>query len=194
MTEKTTGKSDYKKSFGFKLEIIVFAFILVYLIFYIIQNFKTEPISGYQVKNGMLSENRIYNGIAIREEVPVYSEKSGYINFFVNEGERAAFNNLVYCIDESGRISNLVGKSPIDSNSLNEAELRSLKQEIQLFSKNFTEENFLDAPVFEDRINNELRKIQNRRIIDDLSLIEGSNDIIDYYTYNIFRRFQYVQR
>jgi len=178
---KGSNITGFYKERKINLGIIIFAVILIYIFVCIVLSFKSESIVGYQVKTGQLSENRIYNGIAIRSENTVYNDKSGYVNYFVAEGERAAYNNLIYCIDESGKISDLVGKNPNADNSLSESELRSLRQEMQLFSKNFDETYYPESISFESRITNELSKIENRRIIDDVSLITASNDIIDYY-------------
>jgi len=130
----------------------------------------------------MLAENRIYTGIALRDEHIVNSDYSGYVSYFVNEGERTSYNNLVYCIDETGKLSDLTGKDPTDDNSLTNTELTSFRQELQLFSKNFDERVFTDTDIFENRINNSLTQINNRKIIDNLASINAShsNDIIEY--------------
>lgn len=177
-------KIDYslKHRFEFNIGIVVFAAIFIYIIVCLYISSKSETIRGYQVKNGSLSDNRTYCGIALREEHVVTSDCSGYINFFVKEGDRAAFNDLIYCIDETGKLSELIGKSPIEDNSLSVNELASLRQDIQLFSKDFSSNYFDDAQVFRSKILNSLSLIENRRIIEDLSLVtaSNSNDIIDY--------------
>lgn len=177
-------KIDYslKHRWEFNIGIAVFAVILVYIIVCLYLSSKSESIKGYQVKEGSLSDNRTYVGIALREEHRVTSDNSGYINYFVREGDRASYNNLIYCIDETGKLSELIGKSPIEDNTLSEAELTSLRQDIQLFSKTFDEELFDDSTVFRSKILNNLSLIENRRIIEDLSIITASesNDIIDY--------------
>lgn len=175
-------KNEFKIAKPANLGIFVFAVIFLYIFISIIISSKQETIRGYQVKNGMLSENRIYNAIALRDEKVVYSTNSGYINYFVNEGERAAYNNLIYCIDESGKLSDVLNKNPNEDTALTEVELNGLKQEIELFVKNFDEENFQSSKQFENRIDSEMTKLSNRRIINDLTAITSSstNDIIDY--------------
>lgn len=167
---------------GFDFAIIIFIAIFIYIIVCIIMSLKSENIAGYQVKHGTLSDNRIYTGLALRDEHIVTSDYSGYVSFFISEGERASYNNLVYCIDETGKLSDLTGKDPTEDNSLDVSELNSLKQDIQLFSKNFDEKVFSVTSSFERKIENRISQIQNRRIIDNLSKISDShsNDIIEY--------------
>jgi len=174
--------NEFKIAKPANLGIFVFVVIFLYIFISIIISSKQETIRGYQVKNGMLSENRIYNAIALRDEKVVYSTHSGYINYFINEGERAAYNNLIYCIDESGKISDVFNKNPNEDTALTEVELNGLKQEIELFVKNFDAEYFQSSKQFENKINSEMTKLSNRRIINDLTAITSSstNDIIDY--------------
>ena len=164
------------------LGIAIFAVILLYVIVCLFISSKNESITGYQVKIGTLSENRQYSAIALRDEHEVMSDYSGYVNYFIREGERSAYSNLVYCIDETGKISDLIGKSPVEDNSLSKAELKSLKQDIMLFSKTFDEKTFADAKAFSNKTENNLSQIENRRIIEDVTKItaDHSNDMINF--------------
>lgn len=178
-------KSNVEKfNSGLKINVglVIFAVIFIYIVICLVINSKKEKITGFQVRNGSLSENRIYTGIALRKENVVNSDYSGYINFFIREGERASYNNLVYCIDESGKFSDLYGSDPTQDNSLSSSDLTSLRQDIQLFSKNFSVSEFGAANSFVSRISNELAQIENRKIIDDISTLTGthSNDIVEY--------------
>ncbi len=161
---------------------VIFVVIFIYVIICVVISSRSSNITGYQVKTGTLSENRIYNGIALRKENIVTSPNSGYVSYFIREGERVAYNNLVYCIDETGKLSDLYGKDPTADNSLTKDELQGLRQEIKLFSKNFNETVFTDAHFFESRMDTELAQIENRMLIDDIAAINKnhSNDIIDY--------------
>ncbi len=180
MSAQNNGKVGKKKKFD--VGIAIFIGIFIYIFISIILSAKSESITGYQVKNGMLSENRIYNGIALRKENVVNSDYSGYLYYFIREGERAGYNNLIFCIDETGKLSDLIGKKPTEDNSLTETELTSVRHELQLFSKTFSETYFPESVTFENKINNELAQIENRRIIEDVSSITSThlNDVIDY--------------
>ncbi|MCR5311181.1 MAG: hypothetical protein K6E32_07200, partial [Lachnospiraceae bacterium] len=161
---------------------VIFVVIFIYVVICIIISSKSETITGYQVKTGSLSENRIYNGIALRKENTVLSTDTGYVSFFIREGERVAHNNLVYCVDETGKLSDLIGKDPTVDSLLSESELTSLRQEIKLFSKNFDETVFNESKLFETRIDTELAHIENRMIIGDIASLRQTraNDIVSY--------------
>lgn len=172
----------FRKFQSGRFGIIIFVVILLYIFICLYISSQNEQIVGYQVKKGALSENRVYTGIALRDEHVVLSSYTGYINYYIRESERSAYNNLVYCIDESGKFSELIGKSPVEDNSLNNAELKAIKQDIMLFSKNFDEKYFSSATVFEAKETNYLNQLENRRIVGDLNSINSSsgNDRINY--------------
>lgn len=173
---------QYKNVKTGKFGIIIFAVILLYITMCIIISSKKEAIKGYQVKTGTLSENRQYKAVALREENIVNSNYSGYISYFIKEGDRAAYNNLVYCIDETGKFSSLVSKAPTEDNSLSHSDLKSMKQDIMLFSKSFDSFSFSSCDPFTEKINKNLSLIENRRILENLNDINNShnNDIINY--------------
>ncbi len=172
----------FKQKKNFNIGIAIFLVILIYIIICIFLGLKEKPTTGYQVKYGSLSQNKTYSGIALRKEVTVNSETSGYVNYFIAEGERAAYNNLIYCIDQSGKFSDLLGEDPAKDTTLEKGELNSLKQEIKLFSKTFDKENFPEAYYFNKKIDGEILTLSNKRILDNVNSVNeiSTTDVIDY--------------
>lgn len=169
--------------FKMNIGLIFFAGIFIYLVFYLYIQSKQTIITGYQVKNGTLAQNRQYTAIALRNEKTYTSEDTGYINFYIREGERIAVSNQIYAIDESGKLSEISISDPQQYNSLTEMELNDLKQSIQSFAKSFDPVVFTDAKIFEQKISGELSKIENRRILEDIDAINAMhiNDIIKFF-------------
>ena len=183
MKKNKSNNGKFKKSHRINAGIIFFGVILAYLIIIVIINSKSSRIIGYQVKKGTLSENRIYQGIALREELPVLSPVTGYVSLFYKEGERVAFNNQVYAIDETGKISDLIVKDPVKETTLSSDDLESLRQDIMVFSKQFKDNNFEDATIFERTVNDELSRYENRELFLSIDAINSMhiNDVINFY-------------
>lgn len=177
---KKDGFNNKKKP---DISIIIFPVVLIYVLVCFIIGLKQEFITGYQVKKGLLTENRTYKALAIRDEHVVNANHSGYINYFKNEGERAAYNNLIYCIDETGKLANIIESDPSLKTHLSDNEITDLKQDLKLFSKDFDPRNFFIANSFETSVNNKLAMIYNRHILEDVSSVNSlkTNDIIDFY-------------
>lgn len=183
MKAKEDNLEKFPKKHHINPGLVVFAFIFLYLIVCIFLSTKESNIVGYQVKTGTLAENRIYTGIAIRDENVVNCNNTGYVALFISEGERTAYRDVVYAIDESGKISDLTIKDPSTPSSLESKDLDSLKQRVMLFSKEFDETLFEDALLFEDSISDEISRLENRQLLASVEEINNShiNDLITFY-------------
>ena len=84
-----------------RIEITIFGAMTVYIIAVIITYFRMEPIQGYEIQIGSLSVAKTYTGIAIRQEELLRSPYTGYINYYIREGERVSSRDSVYSVDES---------------------------------------------------------------------------------------------
>ena len=107
--------------------IIFYAFIVLIAAYLFYNGYKylnSKNISTYQVKEGALSEQNSYTGLILREEELYYAKSSGYYNFYLKEGEKASHNDLVYSIDGSGKIKEMMTKEPRRSESVEQLVLR----------------------------------------------------------------------
>ena len=83
-----------------RIELAIFGAMTVYIIAVIVSYLKREPIQGYEIQMGSLSVAKTYTGVAIRKEELIKSSYTGYINYFVREGERVSSSDTVYSVDE----------------------------------------------------------------------------------------------
>ena len=83
---------DTRKKFKFQLNIgfIVFAIIFVYLTITIIVNLMKETVSVCRVEEGQIVNSASFTGVCIRDEDVINANGSGYINFYVGEGDKVA--------------------------------------------------------------------------------------------------------
>ncbi|MDE5931473.1 MAG: hypothetical protein K2H40_03185, partial [Lachnospiraceae bacterium] len=86
----------YRRPINLNIGMIIFAVIFVYIVICIFMYLSTEHVVGYEVKEGSLSYNNVYKGIALRTEQIVNSTTAGYTNYYAREGERIAVRDLVY--------------------------------------------------------------------------------------------------
>lgn len=165
----------YKKKHQFNIGIVIFIIIFGYIVLSIGSFIRTKHISGYEVQLGTLSKNNVYRALALRKEHIVPSSGSGYINYFVREGTRVAVGNLVYTVDETGQINELVSGAD-GNNGLSDSDLGELKTEILGFANTFDETNFSDCYEFKYSVQGTVMKLANYNILDSISdLSNGSN-------------------
>ncbi|MBD5449909.1 MAG: hypothetical protein HDR28_07095 [Lachnospiraceae bacterium] len=166
--------TKYRRPLNLNIGMLIFAAIFIYVIVCVFTYFKTEHIVGYSVKEGSLSSNSIYKGIALRTEEVVTSNNAGYVNYFAREGERAAVGNLVYTVDETGRLSDYIHASESGENSLSDADLSELKTEITSFTSRFDRAEFLDVYNFKYSVEGTVLKLSNYNILENASALNDA--------------------
>ena len=72
---------------------------LLYLVIVLIQYAIKPRIKMYEVLEGDIANDSYYTGLILRTETVVNSEGAGYVNYYLQEKEKAAVGDLVYTVD-----------------------------------------------------------------------------------------------
>lgn len=182
MADNRNKVTKYRRPLNLNIGMLIFAAILIYVLIGVFMYFKTEHIVGYSVKEGSLTSNSIYTGIALRTEEIVTGSDAGYINYFAREGERVAVGNLVYTIDETGKLSDYISTSESGENSLSDTDLFELKTEITSFISRFDRTNFSDVYNFKYSVEGTVLKLSNYNILANADALNGTagTSLINY--------------
>ena len=167
--------AKYRRPLNLNIGMLIFAAIFVYVIVCVFTYFRTEHIVGYSVKEGSLSSNSIFRGIALRTEEIITGSDAGYINYFAREGERVAYGNLVYTVDETGRLSDYIKTSESGENSLSDADLSELKTEIVSFTNRFDRTEFSDVYNFKYSVEGTVLKLSNYNILENANALNNAS-------------------
>ena len=158
---------------GGNIGVVIFAVIFIYIVICVFMYFTQKHIESYQVKMGSLSSNNIYKGIALRDEEIVNADKSGYINYYAREGQRVGVGNLVYTIDESGKLADYLNTSG-NGTALTDKDLSELKTEILGFVNEFDPEHFSTVYDFKNSVQGMVQKLSSANILDNIDKINSS--------------------
>ncbi|MBQ8262532.1 MAG: hypothetical protein IJZ00_09625 [Lachnospiraceae bacterium] len=163
MTTKNSKKQN--------INIIVIAFgaIIIYIAFLVFNYMNKNTISAYQVKEGSLAISNIYTGIALREETVYQCNNSGFIDYFAREGEHVGVGDLIYTIDESGIIDELISGGEMGENSMSDESLNDLREEVINFSAGFESADFDSTYDFLYALDGTVLKLANMNILESLS-------------------------
>lgn len=164
----------YRKPLNINIGMIIFAAIFVYIIICIFGYFTAKHIVPYEVTAGSLSTNNIYHGIAVRNEEIITAQQTGYINYYAREGERVGAGNLVYTLDESGRLSDYLNTDNAGENTLSAEDLSELKSEILGFVSSFDSEHFSSVYDFKYNVKGTVLKLANANILENVDKINSS--------------------
>ena len=147
---------------GLIMFLIIFIYVLISLLSYLTSH-KTEV---YEVRSGSLSDNLVYQGIALRNETVVNSDYTGTINFYNKEGERIPVGGLAFSVDETGKITDYL--DPDEENVLSEEDLQRFRNEAISFSKKFSPGNFVNVYDFKSSAVSSAQKISNRKVLSEI--------------------------
>ena len=165
----------YRKPLNINLGMVIFGFIFIYIVICVFLSFKEKRISGYVVAEGSLSSNKVYKGIALREEVIITTDKAGYVYYYPREGERVGVGNMVYTMDETGQLSEMMNSAKLTGNSLDEESLAQLRSELVNFSHNFSPVEFASIYDFKFNLKNTVLKLANASLTDNITSLTAEN-------------------
>ena len=153
------------------LGLIVFAFIFIYIVVMLVIYFRTTHVTGYEVKIGSLAIDTSARGVAIRTEKVEKAIAQGYINYYASECERVSSGELVYTIDESGKLSGMINEQSSVNSNLSDSELGELKSELVNYQKSYTDSDFRSVYDFLFSTRSTITRITNESLLDTLASI-----------------------
>ena len=155
--------------------VVIFGFILIYVIISVITYFRKDHIVGYEVKEGALSTNNIYDAVALRQETIVESDTAGYVNYFAAEGARVAYGNLVYTVDESGQLLEFLKSQGTDDVNLSDEDLSELRSQIVDYMSSFDKEEFYTVYDFKIGLDGTVQKLSNNSILNNINSLNSNS-------------------
>ncbi|MBQ9444075.1 MAG: hypothetical protein IJU43_07245 [Lachnospiraceae bacterium] len=160
---------------------LVFGAILVYLVLIIYSGMHVKQLAGYEVTEGSLAVDSTYRGIAIRVEEIVTADNNGFINYYAGEDEHISKGGLVYSIDESGVLSEMIRDSATINTVLSDSALEELRSELTGFAVIYNDRNFYDVYRMQDSVKGTIRKLANQSALENLRSVSSNayGDLID---------------
>lgn len=154
---------------------IIFGVVFIYVIVCVVLYFQTRHIQRYEVQEGSLATNNLYRGIIIRDESIVYTDTAGYINYYAREGGRVARNDLVYVVDETGRLNDEIAGMVTEENTLSDREIAEFRSEIVNFIHGFDSTNYDTTYDFKYSMKNMVLKLANANMLDNIGSLSSEN-------------------
>ena len=141
---------------------IVIAAVLLYVVISVVSSLSKESVTIYQVSKGDVSNDITLQGLAIRDEVIVNTQKSGYLCYYITDGEKVKKNSTVCTIDEAGEIYNTENNSDSNYNALlSSNDYASIRSLISSYKLSYSDVTFYNAYSFETSANNKVFELTN---------------------------------
>lgn len=199
--------SEQKKPIKFNRDIkinaatCVIAAILLYVIICVAIYMRKEPITTYKVGKSNVNNNIILSGLAIRDEEVLNADKSGYICYYIRDGEKIEKNSTVCTVDEWGQVYGVISESGEYDDLLTADDYNEIRYLISLYKAGYKNSDFYSAYNFQNNVNNKVHELTNEIIMQQVSGTGGQTSslsavispysglvtyyIDDYENYNI---------
>lgn len=132
----------YKKPLNINVGMIIFAVIFVYLAFSVYTYIRRDKVQFYEVVEGGIVNDKVYTGLIFREETVKQTDKTGYINYYIREGKKAAVGARVYSIDETGQMKALLEEMQGEGTILSDENLSDLKKQLTSVCLNYNDTGY----------------------------------------------------
>ena len=166
--------TKYRKPLNLNIGMIIFGVIFCYVLVCVFMYFTARHIVWYEVTAGSLSTNNIYKAVALRDETIIEATDAGYVNYFAREGSKVAVGDLVYAVDESGKLADYITADSTGENTLSDTDLNELKTEIVGFANRFDSNNFSTVYDFKYDMEGMVLKLSNYNIMESIDAIQVS--------------------
>lgn len=158
-----------------RIELCIFGAMTIYVFVVIFMYLNSEPIKGYEIQMGSLSVAKTYTGIALREEEILQSPYTGYINYYIREGERVSSRDTVYSIDESGKLASLLNSGDLGENTYTDEELAELRSQVIQYGSGFDSKTFGSVYDFKYDLEGSVMKLVNISMYENMETLNQSS-------------------
>ena len=179
--EQTEKITKYRKPININLGLVIFSVLFIYIVVIIISYFRSEQITPYEVSLGSLAVNNTYEGIVLREETVVESPYSGYINYYARESEKVNHGAMIFTVDSTGKLSDLI-KDSEGTGTLSDEDMSEIRTDISEFGSSFDPHNFRATYDFKYSIEGIALKLANYKMLSNIENIFSTSytDSIDF--------------
>ncbi len=151
---------------------IIFGIILVYVVASVIKSFSKDPITTYKVTSSNINNNISATGIALRNESEVTSGKSGYLIYFVRDGDKVKKNSPICTIDETGNVINAIkqaGESEEGNALFTQADYTRIRNSIDSYKSSYTNESFYNIYNFKSEIESKVMDLSSQVMMQQIN-------------------------
>lgn len=142
---------------------------------------QTESLSIYEVQNSYIDTNINTTALIVREETLVDADSSGYVSYYVRDGEKIGKNKTVYTIDETGSVYEKIKDSDSEALTMTDEGLNEVRTRISNFENYFDYSNFSDVYNFRYDIENAVLELTNEALIEQLTSLDDSTTNVSTY-------------
>lgn len=183
MPDQISGTIKYKTPKGKpNIGMIICLIIILYFVAYYMDFMLNKRSSFFEVVPGYTSSqfDGKYTALILRSEEPVYSDISGYVNFFVGDQTPVYVGQQAFLVDKSGELSYRLNQAAQSTALLNENDLSELEESMYHFKTSFKINEYFEAYHFKYQLESQILDLVNSSIFEDHDIkLSGAYNICD---------------
>ncbi len=176
MAKKPTNVVKMQTKFKLNIGIITFIIIFIYMVIIILKSINNTTYSIYEVENSIIDTNIRTTGLAIRQEKLVNTTDSGYINYYIKDGERVANGSTVYTVDQNGDIHSTLTNLSSDSVDLSDEQYTDIRNRISMFNSYFNPIQYSDVYNFKIDMDNVVLELSTGLLAEQETTMDSATD------------------
>ena len=183
MAKRDTDISKFPKfhrRIHFNIGLLAFALVLIYFAFHLVRYVAADDTVAYEVQYGEITENTTYTGLILRNELLVNASTGGTVNYYIKQGDKAAADDQVCSIDETGSIAEQITEAGYDTSNLSDADLEEIEETISSYRYAYDSDSFSDVYTLKSDIDD---LIQENLYLSALSELTDSALDSDSFTF-----------
>ena len=171
----------YSNEFKLNIGNAIFIIIFIYVLIRICMSLQKETLSIYEVQNSYIDTNINTTALIVREEKLVNADSSGYVSYYVRDGEKIGKDKTVYTIDETGSVYEKIKDKDSDALTMSPDALSEVRARIANFENYFDYANYSEIYNFRYDIENAVLELTNEALIEQLTSLDDAATNVSTY-------------
>jgi hypothetical protein len=165
--KKLSNLKQFKRKREINIGTFIFLIVLIYLGAACIMYASKKQVSVYEVREGSIQKDITYMGLILREELVVYAEETGYINYFQNEQSKVRSGAKAYVMTANA-LKNDTEFLAVSGELSSELQ-SSMIHTIQSFNDNYRSAKFSTVYTLKNELKNRLEEATSQSKKDKVS-------------------------
>ena len=177
--------------------IVIFIIIAIYVVASIIKAVSKEPITTYKVGSSNINNNITCTGIALRNEIEVTCSKSGYMIYFVRDGDKVKKGSPVCTVDETGNVIAAIkatGESDEGNKLFTASDYAHIRASIDTYKSAYSDVQFSNLYNFKSDIESKVMELSSEVMMEQINaggtavsstlqtISTSESGVVTYYT------------
>lgn len=126
----------------FHIATIIFGIIFLYMGLQVLLYISKEKISLYEVEKSTLTQDNTCEGMILRKETVVRAKKSGYVSYYLPDGERVA-KGMPVCFTSVDHV--VMQQNTVETEAMSRRVMQEMESSLVQFQRIYANERFFEA-------------------------------------------------